>query len=124
MMDRKLSKEDLFKRNELIAKFDGFELEEDGCYRDRSGGDKTVRTKEDGFYYNTDYNWIMPVVDKIRRLKYPLYIYQSHIQCSVEIYDLESKHYMVRVSDTKIEPIEILFEAVYKFIKIYNSLKK
>lgn len=53
-----------FEDNELIAKFDGFVLEEDGMYRDRSGGDKTVRKKEDGFYYHSSWEWIMPVCKK------------------------------------------------------------
>lgn len=73
--------------------------------------------------YNTSWNELMPVVTKIKKLKYPVYMYQSHIQNSVEIFKLredgkDSK--IVRESSTTKEPIRLLWEAVVGFMEYYN----
>lgn len=73
--------------------------------------------------YNTSWDELMPVVKKIKILKYPIYIYHSHIQNSVEIFKLkeggkDSK--IVRESSTTKEPIELLWEAIVGFIEYYN----
>ena len=54
-------------------------------------------------------------------MKYPIMIYQSHIQNTVEIYDLDSNHYIIRESSTMLKPIELIWLAIVNFIKIYNK---
>lgn len=74
-----------------------------------------------GINYHESFDTIEEVIEKIKELKYPIMIYQSHIQNTVEIYDLDSKHYIVRESSTILKPIEIIWLAVVKFIKIQNK---
>lgn len=74
--------------------------------------------------YHTDLNSLNQVVDKIKEMKYPISTYQSHVQNSVHIYDLNSEHYLVRESSTILKPIELLWLAIVNFIKIYNKKNK
>ena len=77
-------------------------------------------------WYNPhqDWNLLMNVVDKIKELKYPIYIYQSHIQNTVEIFQLNnSKSYLIRESSTKLEPIKLLYNAIVEFVEFYNEIQ-
>lgn len=77
-------------------------------------------------WYNPhqDWNLLMKVVDKIKELKYPIYIYQSHIQNTVEIFQLSNnKSYLIRESSTKLEPIKLLYNAVVEFVEYYNEIQ-
>lgn len=71
--------------------------------------------------YHSSYDWIMPVVKKIKEMKHPVNFYQSHIQNTVEIYSMVDRHYIVRVSDTIEKPITILWLAVVEFIEWFNK---
>lgn len=71
--------------------------------------------------YNEDYNRLNKVIEKIKEMKYPIMIYQSHIQNTCEIYDLKGEHYIVRESSTILTPIELVWLTVVNFIKIYNK---
>jgi hypothetical protein len=70
-----------------------------------------------------DWSLMRNVIDKIKSLKFPIMIYESHVQNTVEIFELGKNHYMIRKSDTESKVIELVWEAVVDFIKIYNKNK-
>ena len=78
------------------------------------------KTRE-GINYHESFDTIQSVIEKIKEMKYPIMIYQSHIQNTCEIYDLKGKHYIVRESSTILKPIELVWYALVNFIKIYNK---
>ncbi len=71
--------------------------------------------------YNSSWDWLMPVVNKIKELKHPIYLYQSHVQNTVEIFEMKNDHYIIRESDTMGEPIMVLWKAIVQFIKMHNK---
>lgn len=74
--------------------------------------------------YHISWDWIMPVIEKIKELKHPVYIYESHIQNTVEIFRLnDSSSYIIRKSSTKEKPIDLVWSAVVEFIEWYNENK-
>lgn len=74
--------------------------------------------------YHNSLDSLIDVVNKIKELKYPIMIYQSHIQNTVEIYELNSRHHIIRESSTKLRINELLFKAIVGFIKCYNEINK
>jgi hypothetical protein len=130
--------EEIIKGNILIALFMGyterFDLRTDGKpkYQAPITGDATHSMAYSAeelehsmeLQFNKSWDWIMPVVDKIKELKHPIYLYQSHVQSTVEIFEMKNDHYIIRESDTISKPIEVLFRAVVQFIKFYNKEKK
>lgn len=78
------------------------------------------KTRE-GINYHESFDTIQSVIEKIKEMKYPIMIYQSHIQNTCEIYDLKGEHYIVRESSTILTPIELVWLTVVNFIKIYNK---
>ena len=124
-MDRDKIKEG----NELIAKFlgwfqkDGFE---DSWYENKDFACYVVYGIHNNYPhrylpFHRSWNDIMLVVDKIKKMKYPISMYNSHVQNTVHIFDLKGDHYIIRESDTIAEPIVVLWKAITQFIEIYNS---
>lgn len=116
-------KQEIIEGNKLIAEFMGLPKVEgyENVYRINDGKPNWYSTEPK---YNESWDWIMPVVDKIKELKHPIYLYQSHIQSTVEIFEMKNDHYIIRESDTLSKPIEVLFRALVNFIEIYNKEKK
>jgi len=104
--------------NKLIADFDGLLQDSYGKYF-KYGIFKAYNESE--FKYHESYEWLMPVVERIKELKHPVNFYQSLIQNTVEIYSMVDRHYIVRVSDTIEKPITILWLAVVEFIEWFNK---
>lgn len=71
--------------------------------------------------FDKSWDWLMPVVEKIAEMKYPINIYISHAQKTAYVHDLDEKHYVIRESSTIQSPIETTFRAVVDFIKIHNK---
>ncbi len=73
--------------------------------------------------YHTDLNQLQEVVDKIKEMKYPIMMYQSHVQNTAEIFGnaINDRHYIVRKSSTILKPIEIMWSAIVRFIDIQKK---
>lgn len=71
--------------------------------------------------YHKDFNALNEVAEKIKEMKYPIMLYQSHIQNTVEISSMADNYYIVRESSTIFKPIEVLWLAIVNFIKINNK---
>lgn len=71
--------------------------------------------------YHNDFNALNEVSEKIKEMKHPIMLYQSHIQNTVEISSMADNYYIVRESSTILKPIEVLWLAIVNFIKIYNK---
>lgn len=114
------------KSNELIAKFmgyskhpdyDGFEI----------GGDPYHASQ---LRYHNDWNWLIPVVEKIESIKDKHHgyfgVYINSNSCTIQGTNLRLDepmsnppiYYGQRVSDTK---LNATYEAVFDFIKWYNK---
>lgn len=118
-------KQEIIEGNKLIAEFMGLKprfVEYPNAQINRWEVD--IHNSWQPMCYHESWDWLMPVVDKIKEMKHPIYLYQSHIQSTVEIFEMKNDHYIVRESDTLSKPIEVLFRALVKFIKIYNKEKK
>lgn len=75
---------------------------------------------EDMQYHNS-YSWIMPVVDKINALGYEVLI--GRISCQVnEMLKREEPIVGIVCGDTE-KKLQIIVEAVFKFIQYYNENK-
>jgi hypothetical protein len=112
--------------NELIAEFMQIKHEKDPFVRSPKlywHYDK-INLMAESLSFDTSWDWLMPVVDKIVSMKHPIYMYSSHIQKSVTIFQLGAKgddERLVRNSDTRVPLIDQVYKAVVEFIKWYNS---
>jgi hypothetical protein len=71
---------------------------------------------------NIDFNWLMPVVDKIESLGFNTHIVniKSGKKCLMHIYNFDG----FSVSETGKNKIKIVYTNVVKFIKWYNENKE
>ena len=67
--------------------------------------------------YDTDWNWLMPVIDKIESLD--LWEIDIYRQCCEVVFDLQFQ--MSAIVYTGVTKIEATYKAVVKFIKWYNT---
>lgn len=105
--------------NKLIAEFMGMIAVDEFTFK--HGEEPHELIDRGRLVYHSSYDSLMFVVNKIKELKYPVMIYQSHIQNTVEIYKLgNGQSYIVRVSDTLSTTLQILWSAVVDFIEYYN----
>lgn len=93
-------------------------------------GDFIVNVKEDKYHnwedvnYHTSWDWMMPVVEKIRNLGYHIEITIS-VDCSVDIIKLRgdpSKDVLHIVAYSS--AIDAVYTAIYQFITWYNQQKQ
>ena len=95
--------------NKLIAKFMG--LGDNQPYqlwehiRSNAGGEETSLYFDNNLRYNSSYDWLMPVVHKIKQLG------ESENVYSVEFEKLKLT-----------DPIERIYKVVIEFIQWYNKL--
>jgi len=103
--------------NELIAEFMGFECYESNGYRNYIFEEDNHRTHVD-LWYDKDWNWLMPVVEKIEyipisddvNVRWDVCIYMK--TCTIGMKGT--------VGTTK---LEATYKAVVEFIKWYNLNK-
>ncbi len=94
--------------NELIAQFMGLE-KENGLYLFTTPMDDY---KTDTLYFDTSWDWLMPVVEKIQKLYEECMDYNNQMP----------EDYYYKVLDKGIStPREIIYKAVVEFIKQYNK---
>ncbi len=74
----------------------------------------------DPYGYHCSWDWIMPVVEKIESIGYPVTI-NCHKSCYINITSKDASHIMVDFAETKIEAV---YNAVVEFIKWFNEHKK
>ncbi len=91
------------KDNKLIAEFWGMVLGEDGTMYYDDAENFFPPTPTDKLKFHTSWDWLIPVVDK----------------CFQE----EGKHYVINDALLTIN-IEEVYDAVVKFIKEYNKVKR
>lgn len=132
--------------NKLIAEFLGYAPDEDGMYlmeelvidhvtdtyefdeENNNRGEVTIRegVTKTGFYpqemeFNTNWNWLMAVVDRIEGLEDKNRCARFNVnvvQCFVEIVDNENSNELVEVDGQN--RMDAIYKAVVGFIKWYN----
>ena len=99
--------------NKLIAEFMGAEPDK-----------KTfLRTGEEVYFYHTSWDWLMPVVEKIRGLEEGMLVERIDIMPN----DGVAIHYshppkMIVVDTSKgVDTLDATYQAVVEFIKTYND---
>jgi hypothetical protein len=98
----RLTDEEIIKGNEVIEKFYG----------------SSAR-----YGYHDSWDDLMPVVEKIAKLKYPVSIYISHIQCSSSIQSMDGKYSIIRESNVRTTALIETFKMTVETIQWLN-LKK
>lgn len=127
-----LSTVQILEMNKLIADFDEFEF----IIPDNEFGEPPIPFPIDKLKYDSSYEWIMPVIEKIEKLGFKVLIgfdtYCGIIKNqklidestlkfeSTELVSEPSKSY-TKSADTKIHGVYL---AVIKFVKWYNDQKK
>ena len=67
--------------------------------------------------YNTSWDWLIPVVEKIERIGYPVTI-NCYDSCYINNENIETRYIMVNHAGTKFKAV---YRAVIEFIKWYNE---
>jgi hypothetical protein len=99
------------KDNELIAEFMGAKFStKHQCWE----FEKTAHTKH-SMPYDTSWDWLMPVVEKIEYVGFHVLIEQNYCRIGEE---LDIRVWAVN------QKIEAVYNAVVQFIKWYNSQKQ
>ncbi len=105
------------QNNKLIAEFMGFQYTSIGWYdADESlnlVGDNTF----DVLRFDSDWNWLMPVIRKIEELGNDVLITTNYIQIAFD----KGEQFIV-IDDLNIK-IDSVYDAVVEFIKWYNENK-
>jgi len=117
------------ENNKLIAEFLGFETYEANGYINVHYSDNNVRTLQDT-HYQTDWNWLMEVVEKIESLKNNYFIFDIST-FNVDIFCLNTDNTIIRVrghfsklnNGKELNKIEATYKACILFIKWYNENK-
>lgn len=122
-----MSHKEVSEGNKLIAEFMGGEFEtnlpftytKSGWVNTPANSSRQIAQDYD-LKYHSDFNWLMPVVEKIEKLKFEIHIY-SHYNWKepnrVVICDWRDNIIINNSSDHKIEG---LFKSIIEFIKWYN----
>lgn len=98
------------ENNKIIAEFMGYKKSIANTW---FKGNKIVQTTS--FKYDSDWNWLMEVVDKIESLKVVVEIREN--VCYIET---SANNYYSELEDTK---LQATYKAVLVFIKWYNEQK-
>lgn len=113
--------------NKLIAKFMGCKMD-DKCvvvtYPLSKEEDYLVGVYNfDQLKYDFSWDWLMPVVEKISKMKYRVKINSNHIDTSVIIQGVEDSDSVLNIMYYS-KPIEAIYTAVVQFIQWYNTQNK
>jgi hypothetical protein len=127
-----MTEDEIIDNNNLIAEFMGNKIVYDGIshhfyYNDNNCMPKVIQTKN---LYNSSWNWIMKVVDKIESLKYisiyisKTYLCKKHrVEISYEAPDYQHSQNNKTIFIESESKIECVFFACVEFIVWYNSNK-
>ena len=99
------------KENKLIAEFMGAKFNDEGFAKITKithNGAEVLKLKEDDFEYDFSWDWLMPVVERIKDIEYTRRGYDDEMD----------KINNVLTCDLRIEN---LYNAVVEFIKEYNK---
>jgi hypothetical protein len=111
--------------NKLIAKFMGLKFraktEHPSIFPNGVWEDEHRSIGVGVLMYHASMDELIPVMDKIKEMKFPMMMYQSHIQNTVEIYDIDKQHYIIRESDTRSSILKLTWKAIVEFIEFYNE---
>jgi hypothetical protein len=101
--------------NKLLAEFLGMELTTDGISQLYYTEDRSLRQIPK---FQTDWNWLMQVVQKIESLGNDILITTNYIQIGFD----EGEQFIV-VEEVNVK-IEAVYQAVLEFVNWYNEQKK
>lgn len=109
------------ENNKIIAKFMGYI--DNGCSEEGFLINPTTNYDEDiiELKFNSDWNWLMEVVQKIESLGFDFAIYTGS---SVSIINTKNYPFKEIVSEGHKNKIESVYNACLEFIKWYNEQKK
>lgn len=124
-----MTREEKLNGNKLIAEFMGAEIKDDTYCFHLGNPSHSIQVEQMYFepitrlYYHSSWDWLMPVIQKIAELKYPISLYFSHIQNTTSIHRVNNPYYLVRKSETRrtTPAIEVAYKAVIEFIDEYNK---
>jgi hypothetical protein len=111
----KTEKMNTTESNKLLAEFLGMELTTDGISQLYYTEDRSLRQIPK---FQTDWNWLMQVVQKIESLGNDILITTNYIQIGFD----EGEQFIV-VEEVNVK-IEAVYQAVLEFVKWYNEQKK
>ena len=115
-----MTEQEILEGNKLIAEFMGWVPKNGDLWVDESNNNLPQNEKPkcltDRWLYNSSWDWLMPVVREIEKLRYEVVI--RCLDC--QIFNRESSPAFIchKWSDTKIKSV---YAAVVQFIKWYNS---
>lgn len=120
-----MTQEKTIQNNKLIAEFMGMKCtnKKYGIFRDETNpvNCKTYYSTKIGgaeyLQYNSSWDWLMPVVEKIENMGYNLIIDAKNSY----FYNGLIKDAKCSVADTKIESV---YKTIIKFIQFYNTQNK
>ena len=121
-----MTKEEIENSNVLIAEFMGCQKWTDrDAYVTRFGNINSAATTKAQLRFHKEWDWLMPVVEKIQKLSYVCVIYGNY--CNIlekdlftkkrEGYGFDIDHY----SDSIETVIDAVYMCVIEFIKYYNE---
>lgn len=113
-----MTTEEIIRRNKVIAEFMGEEIviNSQGDWRCKHSEGRGLWLDERNLIYNSSWDWLMPVVEKIESLDKKIYAV-GILRNSVHI--MENGN--VVCSDTNDSKIEAIFIAVSDFCEWYNQ---
>lgn len=104
------------ENNRLIAEFMGLGMQLHMVEHPITG----EYTSDDEMLYHTDWNWLMPVVEKIEALQDGEYTFEIE-GCNATIHNTDYSHNSHVAHDNKLDAV---YSAVTEFIKWYNQNKQ
>ena len=123
MNEKKLIAEIINKQKKSIAEFMNVP-KCDRCSKDCEAFKfgPSIYYLPDQMKYDKEWNWIMPVVEKIESLGYHFFIFPgNHIQINENGTISSAK--ICKISDSSLSKIESFYQAIVKFIEWYNTFK-
>jgi hypothetical protein len=99
--------------NELIAEFMGARWDKDRGWRGSDGEIRQYLHNASSLFFHSDWNWLMPVVEKIAKIENDVYCDSQDFKSM----SASSKVTMLLISN----PISMVYKEVVDFIKWYNQ---
>lgn len=116
------------ENNKLIAEFVGYKVDENIFGGIPVQGMKTITSDSDTMKFHSNWNWIMPVIEKINaNVNY--YISNGipetgkKYNCAVYVskdFKTESRNRLIEIDDNTSQ-IDVTYRVVVEFIKWYNA---
>jgi len=117
-----MTKEPITENDRLIAEFmglriDSFPDKSDWWFVDAPNNFDSIYHNENESLFSSDYNWLMPVVEKIEKMDYGFKMCRK----VVEVYIDSTKETIIKTKESC--RIDSLYKAVVEFIKLHNEQK-